>query len=79
MMAEIIKFPEHIYDRARRMSVEQRLRFAGQLAAEVLKKYPHLIQQLGANNDPVPAWNTIRHVVIRQIEQRLAKPQVPVG
>lgn len=78
-MAEIIKFPEHIYAKARKMPPEQRLRYAGQLAAEVLKRYPHLIQQFGANNDPVPAWNVLRNVVMRQIEQRLTGEAAPVA
>jgi type II secretory pathway predicted ATPase ExeA len=79
IVADIIKFPDHIYMKAQKLPMEQRLRFAGQLAAEVLKRYPHLVQQLGANNDPVPAWNTLRNVVMRQIEQHLAHEPVQVG
>lgn len=78
-VADIIKFPDHIYAKAKKLPMDQRLRFAGQLAAEVLKKYPQLIQQLGTNNDPVPAWNILRNVVMRQIEQHLAGEHVPVG
>jgi type II secretory pathway predicted ATPase ExeA len=72
MMADIIKFPDHIYNKAKKLPVEQRVKLAGQLAAEVLKKYPHLIQQLSTNNDPVPAWSILRNVVMRQIDQHLA-------
>lgn len=79
IVADIIKFPDHIYMKAQKLPMEQRLRFAGQLAAEVLKRYPHLVQQLGTNNDPVPAWNTLRNVVMRQLEQRLAYEPVQVG
>jgi MSHA biogenesis protein MshM len=79
IVADIIKFPDHIYMKAQKLPMEQRLRFAGQLAAEVLKRYPHLIQQLGINNDPVPAWNTLRNVVMRQIEQHLAYEPAQVG
>jgi hypothetical protein len=79
IVADIIKFPDHIYMKAQKLPMEQRLRFAGQLAAEVLKRYPHLIQQLGTNNDPVPAWNTLRNVVMRQIEQHLAYEPAQVG
>jgi general secretion pathway protein A len=79
MVADIIKFPDHIYTKAKKLPIEQRVRFAGQLAAEVLKRYPHLIQQLGTNNDPVPAWNTLRNVVMRQIEQHLACEPAQVG
>jgi type II secretory pathway predicted ATPase ExeA len=78
-VAEIIKFPDHIYMKAKKLPTDQRLRFAGQLAAEVLKKYPHLIQQLGTNNDPVPAWNILRNVVMQQIEQHLVSETVQVG
>lgn len=77
-VAEIIKFPDRIYTKAKKLPTDQRLRFAGQLAAEVLKKYPHLIQQLGTNNDPVPAWNILRNVVMRQIEQHLVSETVQV-
>jgi hypothetical protein len=38
-----------------------------------------LIQQLGTNNDPVPAWNTLRNVVMRQIEHHLAYEPAQVG
>jgi hypothetical protein len=79
MVADMIKFPDHIYVKAKKLPLEQRIRFAGQLAAEVLKRYPHLIQQLGTNNDPVPAWNALRNVVIRQIEQHLSHEPVQVG
>ncbi|HXH10567.1 MAG TPA: AAA family ATPase [Alphaproteobacteria bacterium] len=70
-MADLIKFPDHVYVRARGLPSDQRLKLAGQLAAEVLKRYPHLIQQLGSGNDPVPAWTILRNVVMRQLEQHL--------
>jgi type II secretory pathway predicted ATPase ExeA len=79
MVADMIKFPDHIYLKAKKLPLEQRIRFAGQLAAEVLKRYPHLIQQLGTNNDPVPAWNALRNVVMRQIEHHLSYEPVQVG
>jgi type II secretory pathway predicted ATPase ExeA len=72
LMADIIKFPEHVYLKAKELPTDQRLKLAGQLAAEVLKRYPHLIQQLGSTNDPVPAWTILRNVVMRQLEQHLA-------
>jgi hypothetical protein len=55
------------------------LKLAGQLAAEVLKRYPHLIQQLGSTNDPVPAWTILRNVVMRHLEQRLIDELAPKG
>jgi type II secretory pathway predicted ATPase ExeA len=77
LMADMIKFPEHIYLKAKELPPDQRMKLAGQLAAEVLKRYPHLIQQLGSSNDPVPAWTILRNVVMRQLEQRLANQPVP--
>jgi hypothetical protein len=79
LMEDMIKFPEHVYLKARELSTDQRLKLAGQLAAEVLKRYPHLIQQLGSTNDPVPAWTILRNVVIRQLEQHLANEPVSTG
>jgi hypothetical protein len=79
LMADIIKFPEHIYLKAKELPVDQRLRLAGQLAAEVLKRYPHLIQQLGSTTDPVPAWTILRNVVMRQLEQHLANEPSAFG
>jgi hypothetical protein len=72
LMTDIIKFPEHVYLKAKELPRDQRRKLAGELAAEVLKRYPHLIQQLGSTDDPVPAWTILRNVVIRQLEQRLA-------
>jgi type II secretory pathway predicted ATPase ExeA len=77
LMADMIKFPEHIYLKAKELPPDQRMKLAGQLAAEVLKRYPHLIQQLGSSNDPVPAWTILRNVVMRQLEQRMANQPVP--
>jgi hypothetical protein len=79
LMADMIKFPEHIYLKAKELPADQRLKLAGQLAAEVLKRYPHLIQQLGSTNDPVPAWTILRNVVMRQLEQRLIDELAPEG
>jgi general secretion pathway protein A len=79
VMADVIKFPDHIYLRAKDLPTDQRLKLAGQLAAEVLKRYPHLIQQLGTTNDPVPAWTVLRNVVMRQLEQRLVKEAASTG
>jgi hypothetical protein len=77
LMADMLKFPEHIYLKVRELSTDQRMKLAGQLAAEVLKRYQHLIQQLGSTNDPVPTWTILRNIVMRQLEQRLANEPVP--
>jgi hypothetical protein len=77
LMADMIKFPEQVYLKAKELPTDQRMKLAGQLAAEVLKRYPHLIQQLGSTDDPVPAWTILRNVVMRQLEQRLANEPAP--
>ena len=78
-MADMMKFPEHIYLKAKELPADQRMKLAGQLAAEALTRYPHLIQQLGSTNDPVPAWTILRNVVMRQLEQHLADKLAPEG
>lgn len=75
-IADMLKFPEYIYLKAKGLPTEARLKLAGQLAAEILNRYPHLIQQLGATNDPIPAWAILRNVVMRQLEQSLASEAV---
>jgi hypothetical protein len=72
LLADIIEFPETIYLKAKNLPGDRRLKLAGQLAAKVLKRYPHLIQQLGSTTDPVPAWTILRDIVMRQLEQHLA-------
>jgi hypothetical protein len=79
LMADMLKFPEHIYLKARELSPDQRMKLAGQLAAEVLKRHQHLIQQLGSTNDPVPARTILRNIVMRQLEQRPANDPIPTG
>jgi hypothetical protein len=49
LMADMLKFSEPIYLKARVLSTDQRMRLAEQLAAGVLKRYQHLIQQLGCD------------------------------
>jgi hypothetical protein len=79
LMADMIRFPEHVYLKAKELPTDQRMKLAGQLAAEVLKRYPHLIQQLGSTDDPVPAWTVLRNVIWRQLEQRLANEPILTG
>jgi hypothetical protein len=78
-MSATLKLPDHIYQKAKVLPPDQRLKLAGQLAAEALKQFPHLIQQLGGSNDPVPAWTTLRSQVLRQLEQSLAREPAGVG
>ena len=55
-MAEMIEFAAHIYLEGKELPPDQRWKLGGQLAAKLLKRYPHLVQQLGATHDPIPAW-----------------------
>jgi general secretion pathway protein A len=71
LMADLIKCAENMYLKAKELPPDQRLKLGGQLAAEVLKRYPHLIQQLGSTNDPIPAWTILRNVIMRQLDQHL--------
>jgi hypothetical protein len=75
LMADIIKLPETSYLKAKNLPGDQRLKLAGQLAAEVLKRYPHLIQHhliqhLDSMKDPVPAW-TIERTGVYQLGSNL--------
>ena len=78
-LAEMISFPPHIYAKALKLPADERVRFAGQLAAQMLKKHPQLIEKLGNGNDPVPAWNALRNVVMRQIEHHPADQNASVA
>jgi MSHA biogenesis protein MshM len=73
LMANMITLLEQLQINAGELSREQRLKLAGQLASEVLTRYPHLIQQLGSTNDPIPAWTILRNVLLQQLDQVLAK------
>ncbi len=79
LVTDIIKFSEHIYPRVKDLPADQRLKLAGQLATEVLKCHPHLIQHLGATDDPVPAWTILRNIIIRLLEQHLVNDPPPVS
>jgi type II secretory pathway predicted ATPase ExeA len=78
-LADIIKFSEPISLKAKDLSADQRLTLAGQLAAELLKRYPHLIQQLGTTSDPVPAWTILRNILTHQLQQQLANNPAPAS
>lgn len=78
-LAEMITFPPHIYTKALKLPADERLRFAGQLAAQVLKKHPQLIEKLGVSSDPVPAWNTLRNVLMGHIEHHPAEQNTSVA
>ena len=72
LIADSTEFPENFRLKAENPPRNQRLKLASQLAAELLKRYPHLIQQLGSTSDPVPAWTILRDIVMRQLEQHSA-------
>ncbi|MFH1026103.1 MAG: AAA family ATPase, partial [Nitrospirota bacterium] len=60
-----IHFPEHLMRQSLSSSQEHRFKLAGGLAAETLKKNPHLITSHSA--DPVPIWLEIRDFVLNRI------------
>jgi type II secretory pathway predicted ATPase ExeA len=61
-----ILFPSQLLQQSLASTQEHRLRLAGGLAAETLKKHPQLITPLSA--DPVPIWEEIRSFVLKRID-----------
>jgi type II secretory pathway predicted ATPase ExeA len=60
-----INFPEHLMKQSLSSSQEHRFKLAGGIAAETLRKYPHLITS--DSTDPVPIWLEIRDFVLNRI------------
>jgi MSHA biogenesis protein MshM len=60
-----IHIPKHLMKQSLSASHEHRYKLAGGLAAETIKKYPHLISSLSA--DPVPIWLKIRDFVMNRM------------
>jgi MSHA biogenesis protein MshM len=57
-----IDIPQHLMRQSLSSSPEHRFKLAGGLAAETLKKHPHLIASHSV--DPVPIWLEIRNFVL---------------
>jgi MSHA biogenesis protein MshM len=60
-----IKFPERLMRQSLSSNQEHRFKLAGGLAAETLRKYPHLMTSLSA--DPVPVWLEVRDFILKRI------------
>ncbi|MCX5838562.1 MAG: AAA family ATPase [Deltaproteobacteria bacterium] len=60
-----INFPEHLMKQSLSSSQEYRFKLAGGIAAETLRKYPHLVTS--HSTDPVPIWLEIRDFVLNRI------------
>lgn len=63
-----IDLPEHLIRQAVSSTREYRLKLAGVLAAETLKKHPELTASFSA--DPVPIWQEIRNFILNQFERQ---------
>ncbi len=60
-----INLPKQLLKQSLSSSQEHRYKLAGGIAAETLKKHPHLITPYSA--DPVPIWEEIRDFVLKRI------------
>jgi type II secretory pathway predicted ATPase ExeA len=60
-----INFPEHLMKQSLSSSQEHCFKLAGGIAAETLRKNPHLITSY--STDPVPIWIEIRDFVLNRI------------
>jgi type II secretory pathway predicted ATPase ExeA len=60
-----IDLPEHLLQQSLSSSQENRFKLAGGLAAETLRKHPHLIESQAV--DPVPIWVAIRDFVLTRM------------
>jgi len=65
-----INIPPYIIHEGKSTTQEHRLKLAGVLAAETLKKYPQLIES-SPSADPVSVWNEARNLILNRIEQEI--------
>lgn len=61
-----ITIPYHMVDQGRSSTHEHRLKMAGALAAQVLKKYPELVS--ASEDDPISVWSDIREFVLEKLK-----------
>ena len=62
----IINIPYHMVEQGRSSTHEHRLKMAGALAAQVLKKYPQLVS--ASEDDPISVWSDIREFVLDKLK-----------
>jgi hypothetical protein len=60
-----VAIPYHVFQQAHSATHEYRLKVAGALAAQILKKYPELTSTPSA--DPISIWSDIREFVASQL------------
>jgi hypothetical protein len=61
-----INIPRHIVEQAQSSSHEHRLRVAGALAAQILKKNPELTSS--SPDDPISIWSDIREFIADRLK-----------
>jgi hypothetical protein len=61
-----INIPYHIVEQAQSSTHEHRIKIAGALAAQVLKKYPELTST--PSGDPISIWSDIREFVANRLK-----------
>ena len=65
-----IGIPSYIIHEAKSTTKEHRLKLAGVLAAQTLKKYPQLLES-SPSADPITVWNEARNLIYSRIEQEI--------
>jgi type II secretory pathway predicted ATPase ExeA len=61
-----ITIPYHMVEQGRSSTHEHRLKMAGALAAQVLKKHPELVS--ASEDDPISVWSDIREFVVEKLK-----------
>jgi hypothetical protein len=61
-----INVPRYIVEQAQSSSHEHRLRVAGALAAQILKKHPELTSE--SLSDPISIWSDIREFIADRLK-----------
>jgi hypothetical protein len=62
----ILNIPYHMVEQGRSSTHEHRLKMAGALAAQVLKKYPQVVS--ASEDDPISVWSDIREFVLEKLK-----------
>jgi hypothetical protein len=70
-----INFSKQLLKQSLSSTQENRFKLAGGLAAETLKKHPHLI--VSQSVDPVPIWVEIRDFVLNRMADESGRQRLP--
>lgn len=65
-MKVAVQIPYHMVEQGRSATHEHKLKMAGALAAQILKKYPELVS--ASTNDPISVWSDIREFVVDRLK-----------